>query len=504
MVKRAVDPSGQQSGGCLKARAALSPTYARWVDVDLSKLPTGTTGWHALVSYAVLLGDLSELDYLELKGTLQFAAPRERKRSAIIVARAVLGMANRMPDAAQKHLSGSGVILVGVEQGAVQGVEQVDGAVLRDAIQPYLGSDGPQWDHQFVVHPEGLVLAVIVDPPKWGDSIHTCRKDFSDNTVKLVVRDGEVFVRIPGKTRAANSHEISQLERRRLRAPHTDAQVQVGYTGSFDRISKPNLYELMSEKVDDLAERLLNDLPGPAPVTMYGAGLGSLLGSSEACADSRGVEGFKEEVEEWRQECRAEFPSVTDEFLRYTLVRGEFVLVNESNRYLEMVRASVQFPPNVSVLLASDTSYCDHGGEYFQAFQLFPKQPVRYGKYHRYDFTALNFDSALGTSSQAVSKTSFAVERNPAGCLVTWLVGDLPPRARVPSGDGFSIFVDEGGHDHSAALSSVGNHCMDQSITARWEVTARGVDHVFSNSLVVECRQDPGRILMWSQRVSAG
>lgn len=87
------------------------------VDADLTRLPTGTAGWCALVDHALALGDLSEVDYLELKGTLPFAASSDWKRSAVLLSRTVLGLANRMPDSAERHLGGHGVVLVGIDGG---------------------------------------------------------------------------------------------------------------------------------------------------------------------------------------------------------------------------------------------------------------------------------------------------------------------------------------------------------------------------------------------------
>lgn len=78
------------------------------MDLDVTRLPTGTAGWRALVDHALTLGDLSEVDWLELKGALPFTAKPERKRSAVVVARAVLAFANRMLDVAAKHLGGFG------------------------------------------------------------------------------------------------------------------------------------------------------------------------------------------------------------------------------------------------------------------------------------------------------------------------------------------------------------------------------------------------------------
>lgn len=169
------------------------------MDVDLS--PADRDRRLAGAGRPHLGSDLSEVDYLELKGKLGFAVKVDRKRSAVVVARAVLGMANRMPDAAGRQLDGHGVALVGVDRGQVVGAEQVDGAVLHDALEPYLGKDGPGWDYVFLNRPDGLVMAVVVNPPHWGNRIHACRKEYSAEDGSLSVRDGDVFVRVPGKTR---------------------------------------------------------------------------------------------------------------------------------------------------------------------------------------------------------------------------------------------------------------------------------------------------------------
>ncbi len=65
-----------------------TPRHTVRVDVDVSRLPTGSAAWLALVDFALRLGDLSEVDWLELKGTLPFTAKSDRKRSAVTLARA--------------------------------------------------------------------------------------------------------------------------------------------------------------------------------------------------------------------------------------------------------------------------------------------------------------------------------------------------------------------------------------------------------------------------------
>ncbi|WP_415840902.1 hypothetical protein, partial [Nocardiopsis rhodophaea] len=342
------------------------------MEADLSRLPTGTSGWLALACHAASLGDLSEVDWLELKGALPFTERQDRKRSAVVVSRAILGMANRMPDIAQKHLSGYGVVLVGIDNRSVVGAEPVDGAVLRDAVKAYIGEDGPRWDHQFIDHPDGLVLALVVDPPQWGDHIHACRKDYSADDTKLAIRDGEVFVRVPGKTRPATSHDLSQLERRRSRAPHTGADLRVEYDGAFDRIVTENVRELVESMVDDEAADLLSELPSDPPSwPLYTPGSRALFSQTAGLGDRRSPDRFRADVEEWQEQSKELLDDVVTEFFRHHLARGRLLMRNESDRYLESVRVQVQFPPGVVVLMGSDTNYCDHGGQ-FQVFQLLP------------------------------------------------------------------------------------------------------------------------------------
>jgi len=452
------------------------------VEADLSRLPTGRSGWLALASYAASLGDLSEVDWLELKGQLRFAERQDRKRSAVVLSRAILGMANRMPEGSPRHLGGYGIVLVGIDSQVVVGTEQVDGAVLRDAIEAYVGNDGPRWDHQFIDHPDGLVLALIVDPPQWGDSIHACRKDYSADDTKLAVRDGEVFVRVPGKTRPATSYDLSQLELRRSRAPHAGAEVRVEYDDAFDRIAPGNVRRLLESLVDHEVETLLADLPSPSSSPLVsGYGVQALLASGRG--DRRGQNEFRTEVEAWRAEAEEAIDTVAADFLRHHLARGHLTIRNESDRYLEGVRVQVLFPPGVEVLIGSDTTYCDHGGP-FQVFQLFPDRPPKYGSLHQYDYARLVMPRARPAApSISAAMSPFTVEATAEGQLVTWHVGDLPSRGSERDDELFAVVTE--GH-------------MDD-IVATWSVTARGVHHVFRGEMTLACRQEPGVHLAWSR-----
>ena len=469
------------------------------MDVDLSRLPAGTSGWLALVDHALALGDLSEVDYLELKGALSFTDRQDRKRSAVVLSRAILGMANRMPDLAAKHLGGSGVVFVGIDQSqTLVGADSVDAAVLRDLIQPYVGEDGPTWDHQFINHPDGLVLAVIIDPPQWGDRIYACRKDYqAEDASKLAIRDGEILVRLPGKTRPATSHDLEQLERRRARAPHTGAQVSVAYVGAFDRTSRDNVRELIDGMVDEAVVELMDGIPAVVPRSPHGSGLQAILEQTSSRLDKRSPTRFRADVEEWQEECRRAADNVVTEFLRHTLEHGTFMIHNESDRYLENVRVHAEFPANVTVLMASDTDYCDHGGQ-FRVFQMLPDRPAKYGDLKPYglDYSAL-LPGGLMSVTPRVPAPNMDVELTPGGYVVSWYVGDLPPRARATADEEFAVFTDEDLDVHSHGATEECHVPMATVIDVAWRVTARGVDHVFKGEFPLTCRQGPGTFAVW-------
>lgn len=465
------------------------------MDVDLARLPTGTAGWLALANYALALGDLSEVDYLELKGPLSFTERQPRKRSAVVLTRAILGMANRMPDLAEKHLSGAGVIFVGISGQTLVGAEDVDGAVLRDAIQPYVGEDGPRWDYQFIDHPDGRIMAIVVDPPQWGDRAHPCQKDYTDDETKLAVRDGDVFVRVPGKTRPASSYDLSQLDVRRSKAPHTGAQLRVSYAGMFDRTSRANVEELISDIADSQADMLFDSAPNQTSASIY-----SPLFKTAMLAEDRTPDQFRAEVEEWRDECREATARVATEFLRHTLEHGSFEVTNESDRYLENVRVQVTLPPEVEVLIASDTNYCDHGGQ-FDALQLLPDRPAKYDRWspHRLDMLSNLVMPRVPSTTVTKRTRNVHIEQADDGCVLSWFVGDLPSRAQVKVGEQFAVFISENLRAHHHGATSGDHPGMATHISGQWQVTARGVHHVFEGDLTLECRQGPGEVAMWAR-----
>lgn len=451
------------------------------MEAELSRLPTGNAAWLALVDHALALGDLAEVDYLEFKGELPFMDRSARKRSAATLSRAVLGLSNRLPDVAERHLGGYGVVLVGIQGHAVVGAEWVDGAVLHDALQPYVGDDGPRWDYTYVQHRDGLVLAFVVDPPRWGDQIHACRKEFSSDDGKVHVRDGDIFTRVPGKTRRSTSSDLADLQRRRDRSPMQGAQVSVEYNETFDHVDTPSVIELITRGVDQKADDLLDSLQIRRGDPLAGAKLSAAL--SSLSGDRRSPRQFEEAVARWRAEAYDQALSVAEDFYRYELARGRWILHNESDRYLEAVRVQVQFPPGVRVLAESDAEYCEHRHA-FDFMGLLPDPPEEWGSQSW--ISGFPLVSPIAHNIMPATPFPFEVEVSESGAMVTWYAGDLRPRStEVGAADRFAVVTDE--------------HMSE--IAVRWRVTAKGVDHVFEGQFTIRCAQRSHERLSWRPRV---
>ena len=450
------------------------------MDVEFARLPSGTSGWLTLIDYALELGDLAEVDWLELKGTLPFADRGDRKQSAVVLARAVLAMANRLPDAAERSLGGHGVVLVGVAGNAVVGAEQVDGAVLRDALEPYVGDDGPGWDHLYVSHSQGLVLVLVVDPPQWGDAIHVCRREYAGDRGGAKVRDGDVFVRVPSMTRLATSSDLAKLQERLGRSAVRGAQVSVHYDDGFNRVDTKSVLDIIAERVDDVCRNLLKDLPPPPADSLAAAFRIPTINSMTA--DRRSPAAFRREVQQWQFDAKAKAQDAAADFFRHELARGTLTVENTSDRYLEDVRVQAYFPPGVQVLAKSDAAWSNHD-DGFDFLALLPTAPNRWGidSYlsHLVGVAAIDYRAV----ASATRSHPFDVDETADGAVVTWSVGDLRPRStEVGHRDKFVILSDSEASD----------------ISVSWKVTAKRIDHVLKGSFALQCLQPHGNRLSWA------
>jgi hypothetical protein len=125
-----------------------------------------------------------ESEWIEWKSELDLGA----KETSFMLARTIIGMANRRVDEAARYAEGFGYILVGVEPGNRCGIEAVDLADLDARIEPYLGPEGPRWTARYDTIDGPPVLIIIVDPPRNGHPIYSLHKEFSNGKTRHKAR----------------------------------------------------------------------------------------------------------------------------------------------------------------------------------------------------------------------------------------------------------------------------------------------------------------------------
>lgn len=448
------------------------------MEADLTRLPLGESGWRALVDHALTLGDLAEVDYLELKGALPFERRPAKKRSAYTIGRAILGMANRPTHVAARHLGGNGVVLVGVGAEGVDPVERVDPAVLFDAINPYVGQDGLVWDVVYVDHADGLVMAVVVAPPSPGMPLFTWQKEYSDDGDTL--RDGDILVRVLGKTQRATSQDIRALQQRLTASTDTAADISIEVVGGYDHIDHQSVVDLIRGDVDEIADAKRATARPPAQETSTNDQLVGSFGRLLASPAARKT--YEETVEAWRTDAVSRVADVATELIRHE--RAQSTLRVTSSHYLEAARLHLTFPAGVTVLARTDTEYCHHGDS-FDVMSLLPDPPpdwTRFGGMH--DDLALSLLRARPVAAGLALPTEYDIALEVSGSVLTWDVGDLRPGGAEASTEELAIVTTE--------------HITE--LVVPWRLTAKGLNHVFTGTLVVDCSHDPGHVLRWGRR----
>lgn len=188
------------------------------LSIDSSRPVRGPAARQALVAAVHGAQDHNEYDWIEWK--LPIALGRAEGNFAL--AKQVLGMANREPNRAAQNVAGHGYVLVGVQPGDVPGMDPTDPADLEGWINKYVGQDGPGWDLHWVTYQNADVLLIQVDPPQWGDPIHTLRKQYDK------FPEGAVLVRRRGGVHQASTVEMQMLQRRcQKRAQVVDVGLEV-------------------------------------------------------------------------------------------------------------------------------------------------------------------------------------------------------------------------------------------------------------------------------------
>lgn len=208
------------------------------ISFDSAAAP-GTAEEAAAVVDAVLAASpADELDWIEWKSSLELSNKTVRG----ILARHILGMANRPSDSAAANADGRGFVVVGAEPENRCGVEAADPADLSQGIDSFLGPERPSWRMNYDDRDGLPVLVLTVAAPRPGDPVFTLHKELqvvSPSGKQKEYPRGTIFVRYPGRTEVARPEDVRALLERHV-APlreagageRGDCQGQAGGGGS--------------------------------------------------------------------------------------------------------------------------------------------------------------------------------------------------------------------------------------------------------------------------------
>jgi len=144
--------------------------------MDTSIVPLGERAQRTILDHVVAVGDEAEARFLEAKSSLDLTTTAD----VVTVAKFLLGSANRRPEDAMRHFEGHAVLVIGAAKGSAAGVPRgVEPHELEDRLRPYLGPQFPGFEFgRIPVADEREVLFVVALPPRDGQSIFPCHKDY--------------------------------------------------------------------------------------------------------------------------------------------------------------------------------------------------------------------------------------------------------------------------------------------------------------------------------------
>lgn len=320
-------------------------------DTDVN--PTKREELIKIIKWAAGKGDEAESQSLELKSQLSFeSAGGARNKSFAKIIKFILGASNRDEYKAAKAFQGYGVMLIGVGEGEIVGIESAlpEEHEFREHAKAYFGPTVPKFEY-FPVDVDGKkVLTIVVDPPKNGQPIYICSKDFSPQDEKDkhgktkkgqdALRDGAVYYRESSSTKAATSDQLRELFERYKSGKTSLAFNSFGSitSYSFDR-------EIEEEFWADSARDAINDL------------VKKNKNSSGFELPRMGLNGFyktvNEQVEEIRN-WRSRWNLCVTRLMEHVAPTAYFQLENTGTVALSNVKVELTFPMELAVYAARD------------------------------------------------------------------------------------------------------------------------------------------------------
>lgn len=367
-----------------------------------------------IAAWVKTVGDKAESQGLEVKSSLEFSTRSERNKSYAKITKFILASANRDQKQAMRDYQGYGVMLIGVTQNEVCGLEDIpEQHNFEDATRGYFGSAIPMY--RFISHEfeDKDLLFVIVDPPVNGKEIYICSKEYrSQEKGGDQLRDGAIYCRESTQTIEANSVQIRDMINRLL-GGHVDINLYISeiFAGPcVDANFLKNMYSYPKEKYNEFLKKTIGNKES-----------NSLLESSWIIRDPLYHISVQDMLDAYIND-EKRYEECFNRLLEIKLKPAIFSIVNTGTKVLENPSIEYRFSEDVYMVNLKDKEYK------YSKFEIFPFMAVPQYYY-------LTPDALRG-----VGPLSFTQASNPR--VVVWRPGSISPGQTVTSEeDNIGIFV---------------------------------------------------------------
>ena len=393
----------------------------------------------------------SETDWLEWKNALDLTMAEAR----FGVSRQILGMANRDPGLARRNRGGYGYVLVGVEPGAMRGTVRFDPAELHDWINPYIGATGPAWQPRYIQVDDTTILAIEVEPPRYGDSIHTLRKTYDR------FEAGAIFVRKNGKTHPAEPEDIKNLEQR-VQGAQLCLDLDLVGDRPISWFDKPAIIAKITQVADSGREAQLRQAQEPGRDGEAHARTSRTIARAFHVPDPRTISQHTDEVKKWHSEWTERAPEHW--ISAYAAGHGtcSLSLTNLTDRNFTSVEVCLEIP-DAQVITDLDEFETD-----------LPKKPLPYGQGRWSPGFAMDFSTPRLVRHGY--RPTVWVDNNEDKAFMTWGVGDVRPEHTLYSDPLYVL---------------VGKAPSTRQLSVNWSATSTNVSGVARGTIELPLTDSP-------------
>ena len=389
---------------------------ARMSNFDTSIDPTRSKSLDDIAAWVKKVGDGAESHALEAKSSLTFTNKTERNKSFAKIIKFIIGASNRDEFTAAKLFNGYGVMVIGVGQGTVHGVQDApEQHEFDDYARKYFGPDTPTYEfrtHEF----EGRnLLFVLVDPPVNGKAIYICSRDYYPNDRADSLSDGAVFYRNSTQTKPADSGQLRDIISRLL-GGNSSVKLDISPNISNYCLTNEMFKEFFAEHAARITqeahekEQESSESSWPIPKPIISSSLRDP--GSQVRAELKAAQNYESRIEECIQKV-----------LELTLPHTVFSVTNTGTTPLKDPTIEFTVPTKVRVIRLEDSRDLALKDILPNVIPFVPAPPKPL-----HGFPTPDFLSEL--------KFSFSISDNPArNNVLIWKPGSINPGSTIDSHD---------------------------------------------------------------------